>query len=624
MKSKKILQSMLAKTIAYFLTVISFFLAGASVFGAYFMLEEDFYTRGEEQLKKDYLSLSARNDGRVILYNFLNGDEQSAVLGCEGTNVMFEILDAEGDKLCGNYDDRNVKYQFESTYNRYNMGERSITGDDEYTVRVYIDGNFPATDQYSFMDHMLGILYSLRYAVFAVAALSAMVCIAGFNFLMCSAGYRRGVEGAQARGLEKLPFDLLAGILFLGSFMTVSFGFDGGIYDYLDVIAKSAGVLLAFIVLVRFCMIAAVQLKTRTLWKNTVICRILRLARRAVEAFGRAFGIFVRGLPLIWNTVLLVIGITALEILWFFLSEGEPVDVAIAWFIEKILFVPAILYLALVLRKLQKGGEALAEGDFDYKVDTKWMFWDFKEHGENLNSMADGMNLALEERMRSEHLKTELITNVSHDIKTPLTSIINYAELIGDEPTENEKIVEYAQVLKRQSARLKKLIEDLVEASKASTGNVEVHLAPCEVGVLLTQTVGEYEQRLQENGLTLVARQPEEAVCIMADGKLLWRVFDNLLNNICKYAQSGTRVYLSVEKKDGKALIAFKNTSRYPLDITAGELMERFVRGDSSRHTEGNGLGLSIAQSLTQLQNGNLLLTVDGDFFKVVLEFESL
>lgn len=149
-------------------------------------------------------------------------------------------------------------------------------------------------------------------------------------------------------------------------------------------------------------------------------------------------------------------------------------------------------------------------------------------------------------------------------------------------------------------------------------------MVPCEVGVLLTQTVGEYEQRLADQGLTLITRQPQEPVRIMADGRLLWRIFDNLLNNIYKYAQSGTRVYLTVEKKDGKVEIAFKNTSHYQLDISSEELTERFVRGDSSRNTEGNGLGLSITKSLTQLQDGELSLTVDGDFFKAVLIFEDL
>jgi len=231
------------------------------------------------------------------------------------------------------------------------------------------------------------------------------------------------------------------------------------------------------------------------------------------------------------------------------------------------------------------------------------------------------MSSAVEERMKSERMKTELITNVSHDIKTPLTSIINYSDLIAKETDDPAKVREYTEVLTRQSVRLKKLIEDLIEASKASTGNLEVLLAPCESNVLLSQAAGEYEAKMKEHNLELVVSQPDHPVMIMADGRRLWRVFDNLLNNICKYAQEGTRVYLSLTETSSGAEISFKNTSRQQLNITADELKERFVRGDSSRNTEGNGLGLSIAQSLTELQKGTMELCVDGDLFKVTLKF---
>jgi signal transduction histidine kinase len=230
------------------------------------------------------------------------------------------------------------------------------------------------------------------------------------------------------------------------------------------------------------------------------------------------------------------------------------------------------------------------------------------------------MAIAVEDRMKSERMKTELITNVSHDIKTPLTSIINYASLIGQAP-DGPDVPEYSQVLLRQSEKLKRLIDDLVEASKASTGNLDVLLSPCDASVFLTQAAGEYEEKLQAADLTLVTKQPEKELRIMADGRRMWRIFDNLMNNICKYAQPGTRVYLSLEEKDGKALISFKNTSREALDISEAELMERFTRGDASRTTEGNGLGLSIAGSMAELQGGKLSLTVDGDLFKAVLTF---
>jgi len=292
------------------------------------------------------------------------------------------------------------------------------------------------------------------------------------------------------------------------------------------------------------------------------------------------------------------------------------------WFCEKIILVPAIVLVAINLQKLKEGGRKIAMGDLSYQIDTRYMFWDFKDHGENLNRISEGMTRAVEERLKSERFKTELITNVSHDIKTPLTSIINYVDLIKKENIENEKLKEYIDVLDRQSSRLKKLTEDLIEASKASTGNLQVNMAPTGIGVLFTQAVGEYEERIKNTGLELILDKPAEEVYIMADGRLLWRVFDNLLNNICKYAQPGTRVYLNLEKINGKAVITFRNISRYALNISSDELLERFVRGDRSRNTEGSGLGLSIAKSLTELQKGVLELYIDGDLFKVILKFD--
>jgi len=240
-----------------------------------------------------------------------------------------------------------------------------------------------------------------------------------------------------------------------------------------------------------------------------------------------------------------------------------------------------------------------------------------------LTDAADGDTVAesTEERMKSERFKTELITNVSHDIKTPLTSIINYVDLLEKEDLHNETAQEYLEVLERQSSRLKKLIEDLIEASKASTGNLPVHLERLEAGIFMTQTVGEFEEKTKEAGLDLVIEKPETPVYIMADSRHFWRVIDNLMNNICKYAQSGTRVYINLEVKEAQVSITFRNTSKYPLNISSDELMERFVRGDASRNTEGSGLGLSIANSLMDLMGGTFRLYVDGDLFKVVLGF---
>ena len=221
--------------------------------------------------------------------------------------------------------------------------------------------------------------------------------------------------------------------------------------------------------------------------------------------------------------------------------------------------------------------------------------------------------------MKSERLKTQLITNVSHDIKTPLTSIVSYVDLLKKEEMPSDAAREYLAVLDRQSQRLRKLTEDLVEASKASTGIIPVSPAPTDLNVLLSQVRGEYQQRLEDQVLEPVLALCQPRPVAMADGRLLWRVLDNLMSNICKYAMPGTRVYLSTEAGEDGVRMVVKNISRYPLNISADELTERFVRGDSSRSTEGSGLGLSIATSLTAIQGGDFRLTIDGDLFKVTL-----
>ncbi|MDR1421302.1 MAG: HAMP domain-containing histidine kinase [Coriobacteriales bacterium] len=474
---------------------------------------------------------------------------------------------------------------------------------------------------------LIDIGYALRFWIYPIIIAALIVTVVCFVFLMCSAGHRRGSEEIKGIALG-IPFDLLTCAFGLVVGLDIVF-FGNYIRYYAADLQAIAGVafLLAIVVIVftGWCMAFAARVKRGKWWRKTIIYQLARFLWRALKAGGHALVLLAQNIPLIWKALVAFLAISLLEFLGILWLWNEPaIDLVTLWFVEKLLLVAAICYLTIIMRRLQKGGQALAAGDLSQHIDTHHLFGSFRQHGEHLNSIALGMTRAVEERLRSERLKTELITNVSHDLKTPLTSIINYADLIALEPTDNEKIVEYAQVLRRQSERLHKLLEGLIEASRATTGNIEVHLAPCEVGVLLAQTVGEYEQRAREQGLELVTRQPQSSVRILADGRHLWRVFDNLMNNICQYAQSGTRAYLTVEAAAGMVALSFKNTSRDPLDIPAHELLERFVRGDGSRSTEGSGLGLSIAQSLTELQGGRLELSIDGDLFKATLRFRVL
>ena len=303
------------------------------------------------------------------------------------------------------------------------------------------------------------------------------------------------------------------------------------------------------------------------------------------------------------------------------LSGNADELIVLGWFCQTIVLVPLFIICCLQLNRVSKGAKALAQGNMSAPVDTSHMFFDLKEIGESINSAGAGLELAVNERMKSERFRTELISNVSHDIKTPLTSIISYVELLKEQPEGESANREYLEILEKQSVKLKKLLEDLIEASKAQTGNLKADLIPCNVNTVLHQVIGEYKEKLGEADLELNIRLPEEDINIMADTKHLQRVLDNLLVNVSKYAQPGTRVYVNLSGGSDEAAIEIKNTSKDPLNVTSDELLERFVRGDSSRNSEGNGLGLSIAQSLMELMNGKLKLSVDGDLFKVILLF---
>lgn len=283
-----------------------------------------------------------------------------------------------------------------------------------------------------------------------------------------------------------------------------------------------------------------------------------------------------------------------------------------------------VSYFLIRLGKLQSAAERLANGEDGVRFETTGPLDPVGKSAKIFNRIGDSVSRAVEERMKSERLRTELITNVSHDIKTPLTSIISYVDLIKKEQPENENIRGYIEVLDRQSGRLKKLIEDLIEASKASSGVLPVNAAELDVSELLRQALGEYSERFAAAGVNTVVNIPDERVIIFADGRHMWRIFDNLSSNICKYSLAGTRAYFDLKVERGEAVMTFRNISSEQSELSGIDLTERFVRRDSSRHTEGSGLGLAIAKSLAELQGASLEVSVDGDLFKVTVRIKCL
>lgn len=482
----------------------------------------------------------------------------------------------------------------------YTAHRRTVFSGTELNVTIELQEGFtPRTYEYG----LTLWLIDMADALIPLTVLFAVLALFCFFWQMAAAGHWQGFEGIHLTWFDKIPLDLMAAVFML------PIGFFADYYNYASAIAVvlwGAAVLnCVFLFLITF----VTRCKAGTVLKNNVVWYAIKLLWRVLKVIGRWLRHLVRSVPVIWKAALGIVVLLVCD------SLLVPY-ITLQRFIFLLVVALAAMYAAAGIATLLRGTKALAAGDYTKPVETRYLIGDLKQCGENLNKVQQGVQHAVEERLRSERMKTELITNVSHDIKTPLTSIVNYVDLLKKEPIDNPKAQEYLEVLDRQSKRLKKLTEDLVEASKASSGVIPVDCQPTSVNVLLSQLEGEYEERLQKADLTMIVHPAAGDPVVLADGKLLSRVMDNLMNNIVKYAMPGTRVYAAAAADEQETTISIKNVSRNELNVSADELMERFVRGDSSRHTEGSGLGLSIAKSLVELQGGRFELSIDGDLFR--------
>ena len=459
---------------------------------------------------------------------------------------------------------------------------------------------------------------------------SGAVALLTLVFLCFAAGHRQGVEGIALTWADRVPLELLAcaafGVVMLAMMLCADIyrGLTAAMLPYRVVGLMSISATAAAGV-VGFVLTTAARLKAHTLldtcllwhfcrWCWRLVCRFCRAVVEAVKCVGRTLSMDVR----LGIAFLVYLAINA------FLAAGLFQSSETGFFlIGLVLFNGGAFWLGCrwieQWRRIRVETGRVLGGDTTAQIDTARMYPDLKQHAEQLNDLGASINQAVDERLKSEHFKAELITNVSHDLKTPLTSIINYVDLLKKEPIDNPKAREYIEVLDRKSQRLKKLTEDLVEASKASTGNLTVSWERLDLCQLTDQALGEYSERLEAQGLTVVRSLPEEPVWVEADGRHLWRVLENLLSNCAKYALAGTRVYIDLHRDGDWAVLSVKNISRDALDIPAERLMERFVQGDESRNASGSGLGLSIAQSLTELQRGQFKISIDGDLFKAIV-----
>lgn len=586
---------------------------------------------------------SDKSPAAVTDYNWLYDGDTNQVFFSDGSgNLLFTVsgyldgpyYDQEQDLLHFYNEDGELAFQL-----AYDTGEGSTPGvTRQYAVEYGVDGRLPVADAFraardSFTRGDIRVLY---WAVGLTVAFLILTV-----FLMCCAGRRPGAETFILNWSDKIPYDLYLFAMGCAGIFACGMGISLLLYSYRAVFLGSgdyvmlfSGSALCFTATAAIgeaaVMSTATRIKAHTLLRNTLTWRLCfwcwRLCGKmwqGCRSFARSLGATVGSIPLTGRVVAFSLGYLMLNafLAWGLFRSYESGFYLLLLFLFNGFALFLICRWTVQWQNLRQGAQAIVGGQPDTVIDTTDMtfFPDLRTHAEALNDLGSAINTAVEERLKSERMKAELITNVSHDLKTPLTSIINYVDLLKKEDIQGEKAQEYIEVLDRKSQRLKKLTEDLVEASKASTGTLTVNTERLGMIQLVEQALGEYTAKFEEAGLTLISTLPEQEAYVTADGRHLWRIVDNLLGNCVKYAMPGTRVYLDMTVWDGWVTLSLKNISAQQLNIPADQLMERFVRGDESRTTEGSGLGLSIARSLTDLQGGKFRLEVDGDLFKAVV-----
>ena len=488
------------------------------------------------------------------------------------------------------------------------------SGCEIYTALKEYNADFYA---YGLIYDFVSSTYVSAPSIIAIAVSLLMICLI---YIFISIGHKDGKDGIYTNGLDKIPYEILIAIV--GVLFTIEVCVIAGT---LEVIANRAskllinggitiGIIMGFIIYITLAVYGVTtirRLKAHVFLKNTLIYHFMKFMlgglftnlSKTVKLAVEYGGFLVASVILIMMTLSNPIMILFLLAFWYYIFKK-------------------MLDRMNEMNKIREKIASMYRGDIEKPLKEDELYGELRQVAKELNDISGGLSNALEEAMKSERLKTELITNVSHDIKTPLTSIINYVDLMKQEEIQDPKIQEYLQVLDSKSQRLKKLTEDLVEASKASSGNIKLTMENLNVKELIKQVRGEFEDRFSKKGLEIIETFPEEEVTIEADSRYLYRVMENMYVNISKYALENSRVYVDVTKSKGKVQIALKNISKDKLNISVDELIERFVRGDESRTNEGSGLGISIAKSLTELQKGSFNIYLDGDLFKVVIEFE--
>ena len=520
----------------------------------------------------------------------------------------------EGGKITTNIDSinqDNAKYIIASYSQNYLEGVKVYSSFDEeaygYSNSYYIQN----TVYEMFKNNQNSPVYLIP--------ITSVLLLAMIVYLVWAIGHEKGKDEIQLSGIDKVPYEILITIIFfaLGIFVSL------GVASVETIIPQKMLIPLIIISYLGSYGSLAVgtattikRLKAKSFWRSFLMYKIYEWAKGKVKKIFKVVSdknSSKRKITIFYWGFIIVSGL-------IFLATASGVGVLLLLVFWVWVYILMLKYIEKV-DKINQALKEIYEGNPNVHLEKEELTGVLKQMAEYINDIAGGFTNAIEQSLKSERLKTELITNVSHDIKTPLTSIINYVDLLKQEDIKDEKIKQYIDILNQKSLRLKKLIEDLVEASKVSSGNVKLNIEVIDLKELLAQTIGEFEDRFESKNLKIDIEIPNEEVKIKADNRYMYRVIENLFSNITKYSIDNSRVYISLTKQNDKIKLEIKNISKDKLNISPDELMQRFVRGDKSRYTEGSGLGLSIAKSLTEMQGGKFDINIDGDLFKVIIEY---
>ena len=593
--------------------------------GYFYVFEESVHWTGLDESSYDFTITD--KSGKVLASgNGLTGEEKGYSFQT-GVSIRYPVLvtnETAIDEAYGtNYTHRETVYP--DAYNGKAVIIRYYESP-EYLVNITLDPD-AVMDRSGSSLELIELVYVHRYNLMIILAVALVVFAAALVYLCCAAGKTKPGAAPEPRALNRLPLDLYAAAGGVGGWLLAGLAAEMVSYWFFSMDNLNAGtlvlvgtVLLAVAVIIMgflFALSAQVKVKGFFWWHHSLLGWLCGKLWIGIRCGYRGLKKITALLPVMWQYVLIggLMGFSVVVAMVFaFHTSLIPLLVVVP------LYGLLVLYGGYAYSVLLRGAEKMARGDLHARIDKRFLIGTYARCADDLNALADVVVQAAQKQLRSERMKTELITNVSHDIKTPLTSIINYVDLLRSAKDQKSQ-GQYLEVLGRQSQRLKKLIDDLMEMSKATTGNMTVDIVRMDPVEAVNQALGEFSDKLAAAELTVVFRQPEGQVAVCADGRLTWRVLSNLLSNTVKYALPGTRVYADVTALEDRVLLSLKNISREELNVSAEELTERFVRGDTSRNTEGSGLGLNIAKSLMELQKGQLQLFVDGDLFKVTLIF---